>query len=136
MRGRRRVDGVEVIPARRRALLPVPLGLPALHAAEALLDRDGGLALALVELRNTVRRRRVAHAHDAAHGHGLVVGILPLAGEHGHWCWVLVRLLRNASVRAVGLPKLWYSCYTTAQSQDNLYFFWADRESPHETHSS
>ena len=72
--------------AQLRTLLPVPLGLAALHAAEALLDRDGGLALALVELRNTVRRRRVPDAHDAAHGHGLVVGILPLA-EHGRHCF-------------------------------------------------
>ena len=89
--------------AQLRTLLPVPLRSAALHAPETLLDRDGGLALALLERRDAVRRRRVAgDAHDAAHGHGLVVGILSLAGEHGHWCWgialLLVRMLRNESV--------------------------------------
>ena len=124
LRGRRRVDGVEVIPARRRALLPVPLGLPALHAAEALLDRDGGLALALVELRNTVRRRRVAgDAHDAAHGHGLVVGVLSLAGEHRHCCFCFERCATRLC-RSVGLPK---SCgiaaYTTGDHSAIFTFF-------------
>ena len=94
--------------AQLRTLLPVPLGLAALHAPEALLHRDGGLALALVELRNTVRRRGVAHADDAAHGH-LLVGILPLA-EHGRHC--------------LGLPKLWYSC----RYHSTIFNFFGDRE--------
>ena len=86
--------------AQLRTLLPVPLRSAALHAAKTLLHRERDAfrgALALLELRNTVRRRRVAHAHDAAHGHGLLVGILPLA-EHGRHCVILLRLLRNVSV--------------------------------------
>ena len=105
--------------AQLRTLLPVPLGLAAFHAPEALLHRDGGLVLALLERRDAVRRRGVADAH-AAHGHGLVVGILSLAGEHGHWCWVLrcfwFDCCATRLCRSVGLPK---SCGIAVIPQHN-----------------